>query len=73
MRLQCCRETRAAEFLEIHDLAIRHSQAVPGLRQARLEHFEEVRQLPPTAGGGRGSLGRNPNIWSNIRKIISGK
>jgi hypothetical protein len=43
------------------DLAACHSQSVLGLRQARLEHFEEIRQFDCVgAGAGRGSQGLKP-------------
>jgi hypothetical protein len=46
---QCCRGTLSGRISEIRDLVTRHEQSVPGLRQARLEHFEEIRQFdcPP--------------------------
>jgi hypothetical protein len=50
---QCCRGTLAGRISEIRDLVTRHEQSVPGLRQARLEHFKEIRQFDCPHGGRR--------------------
>src|ERR1700739_3471892 len=58
---QCCRGALSGRISEIRDLVTRHEQSVPGLRQARLEHFKEIRQFDcPTAGGANACPPRTP-------------
>jgi hypothetical protein len=64
---QCCRGTLSGRISEIRDLVTRHEQSVPGLRQARLEHFEEIRQFDcPHGGGERGSRADAPRNSGEI-------
>jgi hypothetical protein len=58
------------KFPKLRDLAAHHSQSVPGLPRARLEHFEEIRQFDCPHGGRRTGL-RGAEATQNSRKIAA--